>query len=156
MNQHVGRFDVSVDNVHRGQVLAGYRNLVSGLPPVKMSAFFYSLFQRTTFTKLGDDVVVVDGHVHIYECQSVGMINFLQDPDLVFQELFAMRFDIIQIDNLYGHNLLPIIVLKASIDCTRETASDNIIQFVTVRPDSLFGRHTRSYTVLSSIQILIL
>ena len=151
MNEHVGRLDVSVDNVHRGEVLTGDGNLVSGFPPVKIIVFFNHLFKRTSFTVLGNDVVVVDGGVDIYESESVGMINFFKNPDLGFQESLTIRFDIIQIDNLNGNYFPLIVVLVAAIDCTGETASDDVVQFVTVGSNPLFRIPRGVFTVLLSI-----
>ena len=138
MDQNVGWFDVSMDNVHRSQVLTSYRNLISSFSPIKINAFFHSLFKRTSLTKLCDNVVIIGSGIDIDEGEDVWMINFLKDPDLIFQQFFAMRFDIVQIDNLNSNNLLFIIIFVSLVDRTGKTASNTIIQFVTVRSNPLF------------------
>ena len=123
-DEDVGWFDVSVYNLSLCEVLTGQSYLVGGLFPVELCSGVDGGLQRSSFTVLGDDVIVILGVVDIDEFQDVGVVHFFQGFNFVLQKMAQMGLHVVEADYLHGDYVGLVVVFEAAVDCAAEAGAD--------------------------------
>jgi len=133
--------------------LAPDRYFISGFSPIEIGLRVQQIFERTPFTKLSDDVTVVNCIVDLLKGKNVWMIQLSQNIDLILEQGSTMRFQVANMDNLNCPGIVLIILFEALKNSAAEAAANYVIQVVTILPDSLLRALTLCYLILLSFLI---
>ena len=122
MQEHIRCLDISVDNIQTFQIEQTLKNVFNvgvGLPQILFISEVPLLKQRGQVASLAvlvDGVAVVGRSEVLVACDDVGMVQTLDDVNLLLKEMFDARlFDLVDLDNFDCHDLL-IPYIFAAID----------------------------------------
>jgi hypothetical protein len=110
VNKDIGNFEIAMDNVLGGQILQSFVHVSDDTMDFGLLQALFSLdfvLQIALIAKLSDDVAVSIARKDLEAAQDVGVVHLFEDFDLGEEEfLKLLRFQRVQLDDLYGHFLV--------------------------------------------------